>query len=191
MIQRVIISATLAIFLVTPPIGITAFASECKPVEKKKVKVEGFISKKFKKDRKKIFKEFTEIGHTRSRLRAFPMGKASDVVGVGRCVPAYIARHVLVKAIEYTGGVGNLVVQDFLPEHWIGIGTTMFDEPSQQKVNAEQLQQLLNPDLGDKEFHALYRKFSVQDELVPFFGLKVPNAKIPGASTILQKNKKE
>ena len=69
MIQRVIISATLAIFLVTPPIGITAFASECKPVEKKKVKVEGFISKKFKKDRKKIFKEFTEIGHTRSRLR--------------------------------------------------------------------------------------------------------------------------
>ena len=191
MVQRTMVSVILAIFLVVPPIGIAASASECKPVEKKKVKVEGFISKEFKKDRKKIFKEFAEMGHTRTALRVFPMGKTSDVVGVGRCVPAYIARHVLVKAIEYTGGVGNLVVQDFLPEHWIGIGTTMFDEPSQQKVNAEQLQQLLNPDLGDKEFHALYRKFSVQDELVPFFGLKVPNAKIPGASTILQKNKKE
>ncbi len=191
MVQRAMISAILAIFLVTPPIGIAASASECKPVEKKKVKVEGFISKEFKKDRKKIFKEFAEMGHTRTALRVFPMGKTSDVVGMGRCVPAYIARHVLVKAIEYTGGVGNLVVQDFLPEHWIGIGTTMFDEPSQQKVSAEQVQQLLNPDLGDKEFHALYRKFSVQDELVPFFGLKVPNVKIPGASTILQKNKKE
>jgi hypothetical protein len=191
MVQRAMISAILAIFLVTPSIGIAASASECKPVEKKKVKVEGFISKEFKKDRKKIFKEFAEMGHTRTALRVFPMGKTSDVVGMGRCVPAYIARHVLVKAIEYTGGVGNLVVQDFLPEHWIGIGTTMFDEPSQQKVSAEQVQQLLNPDLGDKEFHALYRKFSVQDELVPFFGLKVPNAKIPGASTILQKNKKE
>tara|TARA_Y100000310_G_scaffold40420_1_gene37961 strand:- start:2 stop:577 length:576 start_codon:yes stop_codon:yes gene_type:complete len=191
MVQRAMISAILAIFLVTPPIGIAASASECKPVEKKKVKVEGFISKEFKKDRKKIFKEFAEMGHTRTALRVFPMGKTSDVVGMGRCVPAYIARHVLVKAIEYTGGVGNLVVQDFLPEHWIGIGTTMFDEPSQQKVSAEQVQQLLNPDLGDKEFHALYRKFSVQDELVPFFGLKVPNAKIPGAGTILQKNKKE
>ena len=191
MVQRAMISAILVIFLVTPPIGIAASASECKPVEKKKVKVEGFISKEFKKDRKKIFKEFAEMGHTRTALRVFPMGKTSDVVGVGRCVPAYIARHVLVKAIEYTGGVGNLVVQDFLPEHWIGIGTTMFDEPSQQKVSAEQVQQLLNPDLGDKEFHALYRKFSVQDELVPFFGLKVPNAKIPGANTILQKNKKE
>ena len=191
MVQRAMISAILTIFLVTPPIGIAASASECKPVEKKKVKVEGFISKEFKKDRKKIFKEFAEMGHTRTALRVFPMGKTSDVVGMGRCVPAYIARHVLVKAIEYTGGVGNLVVQGFLPEHWIGIGTTMFDEPSQQKVSAEQVQQLLNPDLGDKEFHALYRKFSVQDELVPFFGLKVPNAKIPGASTILQKNKKE
>jgi hypothetical protein len=64
----------------------------------------------------------------------------------------------------------------------------MFDEPSQKKITPEQVQQLLNPELGDKEFHALYRKLSVQDELVPFFGLKVPNAKIPGASTILQKN---
>jgi hypothetical protein len=37
MVQRAMISAILAIFLVTPPIGIAASASECKPVEKKKV----------------------------------------------------------------------------------------------------------------------------------------------------------
>ena len=63
----------------------------------------------------------------------------------------------------------------------------MFDEPSQQKVTPEQVNQLLNPDLDDKEFHALYRKFSKQNELVPFFGLNVPNAKIPGNtnSTVL------
>jgi len=47
-------------------------------------------------------------------------------------------------------------------------------------VSATQVNQLLNPDLGDKEFHALYRKFSKQNELVPFFGLQVPNSKIPG-----------
>lgn len=72
------------------------------------------------------------------------------------------------------------MVQDFIHNHWIAIGTTMFDEPSQQKVTPEQVSQLLNPDLDDKEFHALYRKFSKQNELVPFFGLNVPNAKIPG-----------
>ena len=63
----------------------------------------------------------------------------------------------------------------------------MFDEPSQQKVTGEQASQLLNPSLNDKNFHALYQKFSKQNQLVPYFGLKVPNAKIPGNtnSTVL------
>jgi hypothetical protein len=63
----------------------------------------------------------------------------------------------------------------------------MFDEPSQRKVTDEQVSQLLNPSLDDKNFHVLYRKFSKQNKLVPFFGLKVPNAKIPGNtnSTVL------
>ena len=154
-------------------------------MEKKKIKVEGYISKKFRKERKKIAKEFAQMGDTRTALRAFPMGKASDVVAVGRCVPAYIARHVLTTAKKYTGGVGSLVFQGFLHSHWIGIGTTMFDEPSQRKVTDEQLSQLLNPSLDDKNFHMLYRKFSEQNKLVPFFGLDVPNIKIPGASTVL------
>ena len=163
----------------------TQAETECQPVEKKKIKVEGYISKKFRKERKKIAKEFAQMGDTRTALRAFPMGKASDVVAVGRCVPAYIARHVLTTAIKYTGGVGSLVFQGFLHSHWIGIGTTMFDEPSQRKVTDEQLSQLLNPSLDDKNFHMLYRKFSEQNKLVPFFGLDVPNIKIPGASTVL------
>jgi hypothetical protein len=158
----------------------TEAETECPSLEKKKIKVEGYISKKFKKERKKIAKEFIKMGDTRTALRVFPMGKTSDVVAVGRCVPAYIARHVLVTAIKYTGGIGSLVVQDFVHGHWIGIGTTMFDEPSQRKVSTEQVSQLLKPDLDDKNFHLLYRKFSKQNELVPFFGLKVPNAKIPG-----------
>ena len=161
------------------PVAIQA-ETECQLVEKKKIKVEGYISKKFRKERKKITKEFAEMGNTRTAVRVFPMGKTSDVVAVGRCVPAYIARHVLTTAIKYTGGVGSLVTQDFIHSHWIGIGTTMFDEPSQRKVTDEQVSQLLNPSLDDKNFHVLYRKFSKQNKLVPFFGLNVPNPKIPG-----------
>ena len=173
------------IFLFALQTSMAEAEAECQPVEVKKVKVEGFISKKFRKDRKKIAKEFSKVGNTRTALRVFPMGDTSKVFAVGRCVPAYIARHVLTNAIRYTGGGGSLVVQNFLHGHWIGIGTTMFDEPSQQKVTAEQVRQLLNPDLDDKEFHVLYRKFSKQSKLVPYFGLEVPNAKIPGTSTPL------
>ena len=185
MFQRVQVCVLLGVFLFTFQADVTEAEIECQLVEKKKVKVEGFISKKFKKERKKISKEFAKIGNTRTAIRIFPMGDTSDVVAIGRCVPAYIARHVLATAIKYTSGVGSLVVQSFLHGHWIGIGTTMFDEPSQKKITAEQLRKLLDPNLDDKKFHKLYRQFSKQNKLVPYFGLDVPNIKIPGASTVL------
>ena len=53
----------------------------------------------------------------------------------------------------------------------------MFDEPSQQLVNEDQVKQLLNPELSTDEFHALYQKFSIQDETVPYFGLRPDNVK--------------
>ncbi len=149
----------------------------CEPVETKGVKVEGYISKKFKKQKRAILKEFKEIGHVRTAVRPYPMGDTAKVIGIGRCVPAYIARHVMATTIKYTSGIGVLVQQTFLPTHWIGIGTTTFDEPSQQLVTEEQVKQLMDPSLGDEAFHILYRKFSVQDDLVPFFGLKSKNVK--------------
>lgn len=149
----------------------------CESVETKKVKVEGYISKKFKRQKRAIIKEFKEIGYVRTAVRPYPIGETAKVIGIGRCVPAYIARHVMAKVLKYTSGIESLVNQAFLHTHWIGIGTTTFDEPSQQLVTEEQVKQLMDPALGDEEFHALYRKFSVQDDLVPYFGLQKKNAK--------------
>lgn len=149
----------------------------CEPVEQKGIKVEGYISKKFKKQKRAIIQEFKEIGHTRTAIRPFPMGNTAKVIAIGRCVPAYIARHVMAKALQYTSGIESLVNQAFLHTHWIAIGTTTFDEPSQQVVTQEQVQQLMDPSLGDEEFHKLYRKFSVQDDTVPYFGLTPKNVK--------------
>ena len=149
----------------------------CEPVEQKRIKVEGYISKKYKRQKRAILKEFKEIGNTRTAIRPFPMGETAKVIGIGRCVPAYIARHVMATTLKYTSGIESLVNQTFLPTHWIGIGTTTFDEPSQQLVTQEQVKQLMDPSLGDEEFHALYRKFSVQDDTVPYFGLTPKNAK--------------
>ncbi len=159
----------------------TAQAAEapkpCEAVETKGVKVEGYISKKFKRQKRVILKEFAEMGHTRTAIRPFPMGQTAKVIGIGRCVPAYIARHVMAKALKYTSGIESLVNQAFLHTHWIGIGTTMFDEPSQQLVTPEQVRQLMDPVLGDEEFHTLYRKLSIQDDTVPYFGSRPKNVK--------------
>jgi len=169
--------AVLALTLVLLAAASSWAGEPCQPVEKKPVKVEGWISQKFKKERKQIFKDFGALGHTRVRLKVFPMGDTAKVVAIGRCVPAYLARHILKLTLAYTSGVESLVNQAFISGHWVGIGTTMFDEPSQQKVDPAQVEALLNPDLSTEEFHALYQKFSVQDETVPYFGLDRPNAK--------------
>ena len=154
------------------------FAEEkCESVDKKSIKIEGFISKSYRKQRKQVFKEFGEIGSTRVALRVYPMGETSKVIAVGRCVPAYIAQHIIKKSMQYSTGVESLVQQQFIHTHWMGVGVTMFDEPSQQIVSAEQVQQLLQQDLSDEEFHKLYRKMSIPNELTPYFGLQVPNVK--------------
>ena len=149
----------------------------CQPLDKKRIKIEGYISKKFRKQRKAVFKEFTELGNSRAALRVYPMGETSKVIAIGKCVPVHIAQHVIKKAMEYSTGVESLVQQQFIHGHWIGVGVTIFDEPSQQLVSSEQVQQLLNPDLSNKEFHKLYLQFSVPNALTPFFGLQVPNIK--------------
>ena len=149
----------------------------CQPLDKKRIKIEGYISKKFRKQRKAVFKEFTGLGNSRAALRVYPMGETSKVIAIGKCVPVHIAQHVIKKAMEYSTGVESLVQQQFVHGHWIGVGVTIFDEPSQQLVSSEQVQQMLNPDLSNEEFHKLYLQFSIPNALTPFFGLQVPNVK--------------
>ena len=150
---------------------------KCQPINKKRIKIEGYIAKKFRKKRKAVIKEFTELGNSKAALRIYPMGETSKVIAIGKCVPVHIAQHVIKKAIKYSTGVESLVQQQFIHGHWIGVGVTIFDEPSQQLVSTEQVKQMLNPELSSKEFHKLYRKLSIPNELTPYFGLQVPNIK--------------
>ena len=108
---------------------------KCQPLDKKRIKIEGYIAKKFRKKRKAVIKEFTELGNSKAALRIYPMGETSKVIAIGKCVPVHIAQHVIKKAIEYSTGVESLVQQQFVHGHWIGVGVTIFDEPSQQLLS--------------------------------------------------------
>jgi hypothetical protein len=174
LVRSMVAVLTLFFLLLSGP---TQAQEKCQPLDKKRIKIEGYISKKFRKQRKAVFKEFTELGNSRAALRVYPMGETSKVIAIGKCVPVHIAQHVIKKAMEYSTGVESLVQQQFVHGHWIGVGVTIFDEPSQQLVSSEQVQQMLNPDLSNEEFHKLYLQFSVPNELTPFFGLQVPNIK--------------
>jgi hypothetical protein len=82
----------------------------CARESSKPVKIEAWISKKQVPVFKFIRSEFAAMGHTRVTLWVYPAShNPSRIVAIGRCVPAYIARHVLQKAVEFSGGVEALV----------------------------------------------------------------------------------
>ena len=79
------------------------------------------MSKQYKKTLRQIRKEFSAMGNTQVTLWVYPAENPSKVVAIGRCVPAYIARHMLRKAMEYSGGVSSLVNQGFISPNYRAI----------------------------------------------------------------------
>ena len=86
-----------------------AKTSECPPIEHNPVKVEAWLSKQYEKKLPQLREEFVARGNTRVILWVYPAENPSKIVAIGRCVPAYIARHTLRKAMKYYGNVNALV----------------------------------------------------------------------------------
>ena len=150
---------------------------KCAPLDQRPVKFEAWLSRKYKRDLSYLRREFGDMGDTRVALWIYPAENPSGSVAIGCCVPAFIARYALQKALAYTTGVKSLVHQEFVHPHWIGIGTSLFSELSQRPVTEEQARLLLNENLTTREFQNLYRGFTRQEEMVPAFGVIVPNPK--------------
>lgn len=156
-----------------------AFGEElCRPVEERPVKIEAWISKKDMKHYRSVRNNLEAMGTTIAALWSYPGKNPSRVVAIGRCVPAYIARHALQQALVYYGDVNSLVHQNFISGHWIGLGTSLFAEDAQQPINKKQLRALLDPVLDTFQFQTLYRQLTAQDETVSAFGQTLPNPKL-------------
>ncbi|NIQ03274.1 MAG: hypothetical protein GWM98_25195 [Nitrospinaceae bacterium] len=168
------LSVVVPVSLVTPGFG----GEDCRPVEERPVKIEAWISKKDMKHYRALRRDMEAMGTTHATFWPYPGKNPSRIVAIGRCVPAYIARHALQQALIYFGDVKSLVNQSFISGHWIGLGTSLFAENSQQPISPEQLRALLDPDLDTFQFQALYRKLTVQDPEVSAFGQKLPNPKL-------------
>ena len=151
---------------------------DCRPIEERPVKIEAWISKKEMKDYRAKRKELEAMGYTYATLWSYPGNNPSRIVAIGRCIPAYIARHALQQALVLYGEVKSLVHQDFVSGHWIGLGTSLFAEESQQPINREKFRALLDPALDTIQFQKLYRKLTAQDATVSAFGQTLPNPKL-------------
>jgi hypothetical protein len=101
-----------------------------------------------------------------------------DRRAIGSCVPAYIGRHMLRKAIEYSGGVSSLVHQGFFSSNWIGLGTSLFAESSFRPITKDQLMALMDTSLDTQNFQKTYRQLTMQKKKIKAFGLMLKNPKL-------------
>ena len=155
----------------------TANTQDCSSIEDKTVKVEAWMSKQYEKNLRQIRKEFSAMGNTQVTLWVYPAKNPSKIVAIGSCVPAYIGRHMIRRAIEYSGGVSSLVNQGFFSSNWIGIGTSLFSENSFRPVTQKQLIQLMDVSLDTQQFQKIYRQLTKQQKKVKAFGLLLNNPK--------------
>ena len=156
----------------------TAMNPDCSPVEEKSVKVEAWMSKQYEKNLRQIRKEFSAMGDTLVTLWVYPAKNPSKIVAIGSCVPAYIGRHILRKAMEYSGGVNSLVNQGFISSNWIGVGTSLFAESSFRKITQDQLSMLMDTSLDTQHFQSIYQQLTMQQKKVKAFGLMLKNPKL-------------
>ena len=89
----------------------TANTQDCSSIEDKTVKVEAWMSKQYEKNLRQIRNEFSAMGNMQVTLWVYPAKNPSKIVAISSCVPAYIGRHMIRRAIEYSDGVSSLVNQ--------------------------------------------------------------------------------
>ena len=116
----------ISILLLIVSINLVFAKEDCLAINKNKVKVEAWLSKKYEKKFLDIQREFLEMGNTKVGLFIYPAENPSRVVAIGRCVPVYLAQHFLKKAKKYSLGTTHLVNQGLISENWFGMGTSMF-----------------------------------------------------------------
>jgi len=160
----------------------TANTQDCSSIDDKTVKVEAWMSKQYKKNLRQIRNEFSAMGNTQVTLWVYPAKNPSKIVAIGSCVPAYIGRHMIRRAIKYSGGVSLLVNQGFFSSNWIGIGTSLFSENSFRPVTQKQLIQLMDVSLDTQQFQKIYRQLTKQQKKEKAFGLFLNNPKFLGSS---------
>ena len=156
-----------------------SFADEpCLTLNKTELKVEAWLSKKYKKNYINIREEFREMGNTNVGLFIYPAENPSRIVAIGRCVPVHLAQHFLKKAKKYSIGTTHLVNQGFISSHWSGLGSSLFSENSMNPIAPNQLAMLMENSLDTESFHVLYKSFTVQRKKVSAFGLILDNPKL-------------
>lgn len=163
----IVLTLTLVTFTPThasqpthPTLDATGSAQPVTEADPREILVEIALSKARKADLAAIKQAFADVGVVKVRAIVYQAGDPPMNLAIGRSVSAPIARLAMTLAEQYNRGITLLLPEERLAPHYIGFGSSIFDELFQYPVTPEDLKRLADPALTTDEFHALYRRLA-------------------------------
>jgi hypothetical protein len=126
-------------------------------VAKEKVLVELFLAAEREKDVPEIQEAFARLGVRRVKVQFYAMGRAPQIIGLGREVPSDVARLTFQIAQQYVGEVRFILPDFLLPLGYITVGSSHFAEENHVPIRQEDVQFLSDPKLGTQDFYRHYQ----------------------------------
>ncbi len=129
----------------------------------RRILVEITLAPERKGDFDAVRQAFAALSITRIKPLFFRLGHPPRNIVFGKSVPAETAREAIRLARAYNGGITKILPERRFIPHYIGIGTSAFDELVQVPIAPADVDRLADPSLSTEAFHRLYRCLSGED----------------------------
>jgi hypothetical protein len=123
-------------------------------------RVEVVLADQYRKELPAIKKDFMDAGLPNVHIQFTRSGQPPPNIGLGRQVPADLARAAIRLALKYNREVKVLLPRYLFPPMFITIASSNFDDTVEFPINEDMLTRLLDPSLGTEDFHKLYQQFT-------------------------------
>ena len=123
-------------------------------------RVEVVLAHHYRGELATIKKDFVDAGLSNVHFQFTRSGQPPPNIGLGRQVPADLARAAMRLALKYNREVKVLLPRYLFPPMFITIASSNFDDTVEFPIDEDMLTRLLDPSLGTEEFHKLYRQFT-------------------------------
>lgn len=123
-------------------------------------RVEVVLAEQYRSQVATLTEEFTRAGLANVHFQFAKLGQPPQNIGLGRDVPADLAREAIRLAAKYNLAVGILLPDRLFPPRFVTIASSNYDDTVEWPISPAQLAQLQNPKLTTDEFHRLYREFT-------------------------------
>lgn len=123
-------------------------------------RVEVVLAQAYKAREAAVKEEFEQAGLRNIHVQYARLGQPPQNIGLGREVPAELAREVIRLALKYNLGVGILLPERLFPPRFVTIASSNYDDTVEFPIDQAALAQLANPSLSTEEFHQVYRQLT-------------------------------